>query len=295
MFNEIKPYSFHPEFIDIKPGKASDLFCFFNPKGRMLFKKEGEAYRIPSLSDISSLFDLDFLQENAYYAGHTDIPGDESTRTDFYVIFKYGLDFEKLNIEAYNLEFTSLKCLRQYNPKHLGFAASTAGHINRWLVSRVFCGKCGTKALPSKTERAMVCPNCKLTEYPKINPAVIVAITDKNRILLTKDKNGLYPNYALVAGYMEIGESPLDTVIREVKEEVGVKIKNIKEYKAQPWGFGSALMLAFTAELDGDDTLTIQESELQGAYWFEREDVPVLQDHISVGQEMIEMFAKGKI
>ena len=61
MFNEIKPYSFHPEFIDIKPGKASDLFCFFNPKGRMLFKKEGEAYRIPSLSDISSLFDLDFL------------------------------------------------------------------------------------------------------------------------------------------------------------------------------------------------------------------------------------------
>ena len=92
---------------------------------------------------------------------------------------------------------------------------------------------------------------------------------------------------------MEIGEDPIDTVIREVKEEVGLNIKNIRPYKTQPWGFSNALMLAFSADLDGDDTIKIQESELKEARWFKREDVPVLENHISVGQEMIEKFKRG--
>ena len=93
--------------------------------------------------------------------------------------------------------------------------------------------------------------------------------------------------------YIEIGEDPIDTVIREVKEEVGLNIKNIRPYKTQPWGFSNALMLAFSADLEGDDTIRIQESELKEARWFKREDVPVLENHISVGQEMIEKFKRG--
>ena len=141
----------------------------------------------------------------------------------------------------------------------------------------------------------MVCPNCKNIEYPKISPAIIVAVRDKDKLLLVKPINSTYKFYALVAGFIEVGETAEDAVRRECMEEVGIKIKNILPYKSQPWGFSGSLMLGFTADLDGSGELKLQEEEIGEAAWFERSNVPVPLGDISVGQEMIRSFKEGLI
>lgn len=132
-------------------------------------------------------------------------------------------------------------------------------------------------------------------EYPKICPAVIVGVTSGNRLLLTKYAGRDYKKYALIAGFAEIGESIEDTVRREVMEEVGLKVKNLRFYKSQPWSFSDTLLMGFYCELDGGDTITLEEEELSFAQWFEREEIPEGKDEISLTNEMIRSFKNGEI
>ena len=211
--------------------------------------------------------------------------------------------FENLEDEDENMSLPEfggfylegIHALREFEPRYQAFASVSASQVYRWLQSRKYCGYCGTKTEKSLTERALICPKCKYIEYPKISPAVIVAIRNGNRLLLTKNAKGVYNYYALVAGFVEVGETLEEAVAREVREEVGLKVKNIQPYKSQPWSFSDTIMLAFIADLDGDDKITLQEEELSEARWFEREDVPVLPFHISVGHELIQKFRDGEI
>ena len=123
-----------------------------------------------------------------------------------------------------------------------------------------------------QTERAMQCLDCGRVVYPQICPSVIVGITDDSRILMTKyaSSHSNYKKYALVAGYAEIGESLENTVAREVMEEVGLKVKNIRYYKSQPWSFSDALLVGFFCEVDGNAEIKMDTEELSAAEWFER-------------------------
>ena len=112
-------------------------------------------------------------------------------------------------------------------------------------------------------------------EFPKICPAVIVGVTDGNRILMSKYAGRSYKKYALLAGFTEIGETVEETVAREVMEEVGLKVKNIRYYKSQPWAFSDTLLMGFYCDLDGDAEVTLDEEELALAEWFERDEIPV--------------------
>ncbi|MBR0091114.1 MAG: NUDIX domain-containing protein, partial [Lachnospiraceae bacterium] len=120
--------------------------------------------------------------------------------------------------------------------RHVSFAAFTALHLCRWYQENRYCGSCGTKTLPAIQERALDCPSCNRRLYPRIAPAVIVGVTNGDEILLTRYANRYHAFHALVAGYNEIGETLEDTVHREVMEEVGLRVKNIRYYKSQPWG-----------------------------------------------------------
>jgi len=131
--------------------------------------------------------------------------------------------------------------------------------------------------------------------FPKIAPAVIVAVLNGNRILMTKYAGRPYKKYALIAGFTEIGETVEETVAREVMEEVGLKVKNIRYYKSQPWGVDSNLLLGFFADLDGDDTICLDEEELSEADWFERDAMPAHDDGISLTREMMGAFEKGLV
>ena len=140
----------------------------------------------------------------------------------------------------------------------------------------------------------MQCPECGLMEYPKISPAVIIGLIHENKILMSKYAGRAYKNYALLAGFSEIGESVEETVRREVMEEVGLKVKNLRYYKSQPWSFTGTLLFGFFCDLDGKDTLTVDHEELSMAQWFDRSEVVGQGNDISLTNEMMMVFAAGK-
>mgnify|MGYP000384067161 CR=1 FL=1 len=186
--------------------------------------------------------------------------------------------------------FVGVDSFRKAKPKATAFAAITAYHLYGWDRDNHFCGRCGKPLKHDDKQRMLRCDCCKNMVFPKICPAVIVAVTDKDRILLTKYAGRTYRNYALIAGFTEIGETTEETVSREVMEEVGVKVKNITYYKSQPWGLSGSQLLGYFCELDGDDTITLEEDELSVGTWVKADDIDVIDDHISLTREMIEKF-----
>ena len=123
---------------------------------------------------------------------------------------------------------------------------------------------------------------------------VIVAVTNGDKLLLTRYANRPFRGYALIAGFVEIGETLEDTVHREVMEEVGVRVKNLRYYKNQPWAFTDTLLTGFYCELDGDPDITLDHNELCEGVWLSREEIPSRENDVSLTAEMIERFRLGK-
>ena len=178
--------------------------------------------------------------------------------------------------------------------RHLIFAAYTAMQLAGWYKDNRYCGTCAHMTAPSHTERALVCPNCGRTIYPRILPAVIIGGTDGDRILMTKYAGRRIPFYALVAGFNEVGETLEETVAREVMEEVGLKVKNIRYYKSQPWGIVDDLLAGFYCDVDGSTRITLDRNELKEAVWVKREDVEGQHHDLSLTNEMMVVFREGR-
>ena len=191
-------------------------------------------------------------------------------------------------------QYEEIGQLRQVEIKEICFAAYTAIHLFNWYWNNQFCGRCQTPTVHDTRERMLRCPNCGNMIFPKISPAVIIAVTDGNRLLLSKYAGRAYTRYALLAGYTEIGETIEETVQREVMEEVGLKVKNIRYYKSQPWSFSNTLLLGFFCDLDGDEKIRLDREELAMAEWFEREDIPEPASLKSLTAEMIMYFKNNK-
>ncbi len=191
--------------------------------------------------------------------------------------------------------FEDRRFFRAAAPKEYGFAGITGLHLNGWYLKNKFCGACGNILEKDEKERMLRCPVCGNTVFPRINPAVIVAVTDKTRLLLTKYRGRAYKNYALVAGFTEIGESFEDTVKREVREETGLAVKNIRYYKSQPWAFADDILAGYFCEVDGSTDIIMDRGELSTAEWVERKDIDVTWDDASLTNEMICCFKEGKI
>ncbi|MGG9985260.1 NAD(+) diphosphatase [Lactiplantibacillus plantarum] len=143
-------------------------------------------------------------------------------------------------------------------------------------------------------ERALVCKNCNKKIYPEISPAIIVAVTNGDKLLLTKFLSG-YEKYALLSGYVEIGETLEDTIKREVFEEVDLSVHNIRYYGSQPWAFSHSLLVGFVAELNEDLTINLETDELSKAQWFSRDTLPHDDMPVSLTWNMIEAFRNNEI
>lgn len=192
------------------------------------------------------------------------------------------------------LHYESVRALRKLSPGWLAFAGMTGYHLGVWYHGNRFCGTCGTLLTHKADERALVCPNCGRVIYPRINVAIIVGIIDGERLLLSRYAQGVYKNYALVAGYVEIGETLEETVQREVMEEVGLNVKNIRYYTSQPWGFSQAMLVGFFADLDGASGIQLEPRELSEAVWMRREEMPESDASISMTARMMEAFRLGE-
>lgn len=191
--------------------------------------------------------------------------------------------------------FTPVRKLRRMGlaPKYKIFAAITAFQLANWYRNNRFCGRCGEKTTHSDTERALVCPSCKNTVYPRIVPAVIVGIRNGEKLLLTKYRTG-FAHYALVAGFTEIGETLEETVLREVMEETGLHVKNITYYKSQPWGIVDDILAGFYCDVDGDETIHMDQNELKLAEWVDRSEIVLQPDDFSLTNEMMLRFKDGE-
>ena len=200
---------------------------------------------------------------------------------------------KKQNDNIGNMEWVTIRSLRETVSKKDCFAAATAYHLYVWYRDNRYCGRCGKKLQPDTKERMMRCTCCGNMVYPKIAPAVIVGVIYDNKILMTKYSDREYKKYALIAGFTEIGETAEETVRREVMEEVGLKVKDIVYYKSQPWGFDSNLLMGFYARVEGTDAITLDKNELSLAEWVPREQVAGMDDKISLTREMMENFYKN--
>jgi len=183
--------------------------------------------------------------------------------------------------------------LRTAQPRQMSFAAVTGSSLNHWYQLNRFCGRCGQPMTTSNTERAMVCPKCGNIVYPRISPAVIVAVTNGHHLLLTRyvGRN----TRALVAGFCETGETVEDTVRREVMEETGLQVENLRYYRSQPWGFSDSLLMGFYCDAKPDQYIQVDGVELAEAYWVPRWEIePITGSAVSLTQEMIELFRCGR-
>ena len=275
MIQDIEPHVYKNEYRPQIPEKNSYVMHF--EKGRLMAQLKEDDIAFPTFGQLDGKNPE--IYENATYLFSID-------DSRFYLVDELHCE------EAY--EWISKESFRHLKPEHLAFAGITAYQLHNWYQNHKFCGKCGHPMKKDEKERMLFCEVCHTREYPKICPAVIVGVTDGNRLLLTKYAGREYTKYALVAGFAEIGESIEDTVRREVMEEVGLKVKNITYYKSQPWSFTDTLLFGFYCELDGDSKITLDETELSVAQWFEREEIPVKDRSVSLTNEMILNFKYGK-
>ncbi len=173
------------------------------------------------------------------------------------------------------------------------FAAFTAYHLWKWYADNRHCGRCGSENGYHPAERALRCTRCGQVIYPRINPAVIVGVVKGDCLLVTRYRTGFRHN-ALVAGFAEIGETLEQTVEREVMEETGVKVKNIRYYKSQPWGMAQDLLTGFFCEADGEDEIHMDKNELKYAEWVRREEIVLQPNDLSLTNDMMKCFRAQK-
>jgi NAD+ diphosphatase len=275
MIQDIDPHIFSNRFSEIEEIAPDDLIFYYR-EGMLMMKKNIHGPDIPRYCDFAELSDnckpvflFSINKNNCYLLQNWP---DENPE-------KY--TFEEINF------------VRTYEKKEIAWVSLVAYQLMNWYHLNQFCGKCGTKTVLKSDERAIICNHCETTVYPKISPAVIVAITCKNKILLARGKNFRSNFFSLVAGYVDIGESLENTVMREVKEEVGIDVWNIRYYKSQPWPFSGSMMIGFWAEADDSQPITIDEHEITDAFWFERGKLPNHPPNMSIAGEMIELFEKA--
>lgn len=168
-------------------------------------------------------------------------------------------------------------------------ATSYARQMLHWEQEHRFCGSCSAATSISDREMARVCPDCGALFFPRISPAVIVAVTNGDKILLAHNRNFRPGLYSTVAGFAEPAETLEETVAREVFEETGIIVKNIRYFGSQSWPFPHSLMIGFTAEYDSGE-VTPDGVEIETASWFSVDQIPEIPSQGSISRQLIDTF-----
>jgi NAD+ diphosphatase len=171
----------------------------------------------------------------------------------------------------------------------LVWAAGRAFQLVHWHRNHRFCGQCGGPTADHATERAKQCPSCGLLNHPRVSPAIIVAVVRDRKILLAHAARFPARFYSVLAGFVEPGEALEDCVRREVSEEVGVAVKNIRYFGSQSWPFPDSLMVGFTAEHAAGE-LKPNPAEIVDAGWFPADALPQIPPRISIARRLIDWF-----
>ncbi len=275
MLQDIAPHRLDLAYSLYEP--AADDYVLLLSGTKILLVDDCPAGRLPTVQDVRPL--VPTLEQDLVHLFRVDDTG----------VF---LSLEPV-AELAGFRSVDLMTFRSFEPTWLAFAAVTAAHLGGWYAGNRYCGHCGKRTRPKDDERAVLCDHCGVVVYPRISPAVIVGVTNGDAIVMTRYANR--PNSkltALIAGFMEVGETFEDTVRREVREEIGLRVKNIRYYKSQPWAFSGSVLCGFYCDVDGPADLTVDKSELQEAVWIKRADLPEGNELFSLTATMVEMFRR---
>jgi len=165
--------------------------------------------------------------------------------------------------------------------------AGRAVQLVDWDRTHQFCGRCGTPTQHSTADRSKQCPSCGLLAYPRLAPAVITLVERGDEVLLARGINFNMPMYSCLAGFVEAGETLEEAVEREIFEEVGVRVRDVRYRQSQPWPFPHSLMLGFRATWESGD-IKIDPTEITDAQWFARDALPMVPGGISIAGRLIE-------
>jgi NAD+ diphosphatase len=169
--------------------------------------------------------------------------------------------------------------------------AGRAAMIVDWDSSHQFCGHCGHQTRYLETERAKRCPNCGLVAYPRVSPAVIVLVERGERVLLARSVHQSSGMYALISGFVDAGEDLVEAVERELQEEVGIAVKDVRFFGSQPWPFPHSLMVGFTAQWKSGE-IRIKPDEIAAAQFFAPNELPPIPPRLSIARKLIDYYAE---
>ena len=265
--------TFIPDTMEIEAGTEEDAGWFLFRKAQVLVGT-GRASGLPIAGGLSSLLPrvveptpIGTLDGRRVMAG--DCPADAPLPDGF--------------------AFQDLRQVYTHLPAPAASAAGYGFQILRWKRTSRFCGGCGHRLQDSPQERSRFCPSCGGTSYPPVYPAVIVAVTRGEEILLARAHRFRPSIFSVLAGYVEPGESLEECVRREVREEVGIELDAVDYFGSQSWPFSSALMVAFTARYAGGK-VRADGREIAEAGWYRHDRLPPVPGPPSIARKLIEAF-----
>jgi NAD+ diphosphatase len=259
----------------VPPTQRSDPAWWFAFMGdRLLVHVDSSGVKVPYLRNFDEL-GLTVLRQQ--YLGRLDRRHCFSVEVPEGIGAPAGMAFEGLRQVYGRLD------------ENLFWIAARGVQIVDWDRTHQFCGRCGAPTEKKATERAKLCPRCGLHHFPRLAPAIIVLVERDHALLLARSRHFAKGMYSVIAGFVEPGETLEEAVVREVREEIGISIKDVRYFGSQPWPFPHSLMIGFTATYEGGE-IVLDDSEIEDAGWFTRDNLPPLPGKISIARKLIDGF-----
>jgi len=251
----------------------ADALAFAFKKDRLLIRQQDQRVQVPTLDDLADLAHID-----RHYLGLCPEHG-----------HCYALEIADATEAPAGLAFHGLRDVAVDMVPTLFGIGGRAVQIVAWGQTHRYCGRCGTQNEHAEDERAQTCPACGLMCFPRLSPAIIVRIQRDDKILLARNHRFPAGRYSVLAGFVEPGETLEQCVVREVREEVGIEVKDIHYFASQPWPFPNSLMLGFTARYKSGE-IQVDDIELAEANWFGPDDLPNLPPPLSIARRLIDDY-----
>jgi len=256
----------------ILPKTENDIYFLFC-NDELLVKSHGENAIIPTIKYLE-IFNLINIQYLGSLKGQNCFCG----------------ELNKDTIISNDMYFSKIRSLIGILDEDMFWLAGRAIQIVNWNNHYSYCGRCGSLTESIEGERAKQCLKCGLINYPRISPAIIVAVVKEGKLLLAHNNQAPNGRYSVVAGFVEPGETLEECVAREVYEEIGIKLKNIKYFGSQPWPFPNSLMVGFTAE-HAEGEIKVDGVEIGYADWYKSDSLPSVPASISIARKLIDWFS----
>ena len=250
-----------------------DDWCLIVQGGAVLLRRDSGAGSIPSHREIAPVA---AVADSVTFVG---VWGDRQ------IFAMGGLPDDALSTD--DLDLVPLRTSYAVLGDEYWAIASRAAQVVEWDRNHRFCGRCGQATIKLQSELGRKCPSCEMVAFPRISPATITVIERGNEILLAHGAHHATGMYALIAGFVEAGETLEECVIRETREEIGIEVDQVRYFGSQSWPFPHSIMLGFTAQYRSGE-ITVEPTEISDARWFTVDAMPMVPGRMSIARRLID-------